>query len=204
MPYLPGIRSTSIISKERIVWILSIVLAGTVGYYTGEKATQPEHKAQVAVEVVSENTDVADDIDKSFGWSRAPAGTIVEVVDAVKGMKRGGDDYPFSMPAVKLAIKNVGDSDLKSFGINVLVLDNFNQRKIASYGQASGFIKQGWVSDKKLFVASESDWNDVAGRNKIDFPVTMVVTASIDGGDKEIFRADFDPFEIDGLRELNY
>lgn len=204
MPYLQAAGSTSIFSKERIAWILIIFLSGTAGYFMGQKAAPSEHKAQVAVEVVSENTDIADEIDKSFGWSRAPAGTNVEVFDAVKGIRKGGDDYPFSMPVVKLAIKNVGDSDLKSFGLTVLVLDNFNKRKIASYGQASGFIKQGWVSDKALFMATESDWKDVAGNQKIDFPVTMIVSASIDGGDKEIFRADFDPFEIDGLQELNY
>lgn len=191
-------------STERIIWILVIVLAGTAGYFTGQKATPAGHNAQVSVEVVSEGTDVSNKIDKSFGWSRAPAGTNVEVVDAVMGIRKGGEDYPFSMPAVKLAIRNAGNSDLKSFGVNVVVEDNLNKREIASYGQASGFIKQGWVSDKTLFVASESDWRDVAGNNKIDFPVTMIISASIDGGDKELFRAEFDPLKIDNLQELDY
>jgi len=174
------------------------------GLFHWAKTTPAGHSAQVSVEVVSEDTDVSNKIDKSFGWSRAPAGTNVEVVDAVMGIRKGGEDYPFSMPAVKLAIRNVGNSDLKSFGVNVVVEDNFNKREIASYGQASGYIKQGWVSDKTLFVASESDWRDVAGNNKIDFPVTMIISASIDGGDKELFRAEFDPLEIDDLQELDY
>lgn len=189
-------------SSERIIWTLVIILAGTVGYFIGQKTTQTGHK--VSVEVASEDTDVSNKIDESFGWSRAPAGTKVEVVEAIKGIRKGGDDYPFSMPAVKLAIRNIGDSDLESFGVNVVILDNFNKRKIASYGQASGFIKKGWMSDKTLFEASESDWRDVAGNNKIDFPVTMIISASIDGGDKELFRTEFDPLEIDDLQELDY
>jgi len=190
--------------SERVVWILVIVLAGTVGYFIGQKSTQTGYNSLVSVELASEDTDVSNKIDESFGWSRAPAGTKVEVVEAVKGIRKGGDDYPFLMPAVKLAIRNIGDSDLESFGVDVVILDNLNKRKIASYGQASGFIKQGWTSDKTLFEASESDWRDVAGNNKIDFPVTMIISASIDGGDEELFRAEFDPLEIDDLQELDY
>jgi hypothetical protein len=92
---------------ERVVWILVIVLAGTVGYFIGQKSTQTEYNAQNSIESASEDTDVSNKIDESFGWSRAPAGTKVEVVEAVKGIRKGGDDYPFSMPAVKLAIRNL-------------------------------------------------------------------------------------------------
>jgi hypothetical protein len=110
----------------------------------------------------------------------------------------------FNSRCPRIQVRNIGDSDLKSFGVNVVILDNFNKRKIASYGQASGFIKQGWTSDKALFEASETDWKDVAGNNKIDFPVMMIISASIDGGDEELFRAEFDPLEIDNLQELDY
>lgn len=189
---------------ERIVWIVVIVLVGSVGYLLGHKKTAPEHKAQVGVEIVSENTDVSNEISKSFGWADAPAYMIVEAVDAVKGMRPGGDDYPHPRPAVKLALKNIGDTDLDSFGINVLILDESNKRRIASYGQASGYIKQGWTSEKMLFDATETDWKDVIGTNKIDFPVTMIFYVSATGGDKDILRVVFDPREIDTLPELDH
>lgn len=204
MPYLQVAGSTSIFSKERIVWILVIFLSGTAGYFMGQKAAPGEHKAQVAVEVVSEDTDVSNEINKSFGWSKAPAGTNVEAVDVVKGVRPCGDDYPHPRPAVKLALKNIGEKDLDSFGINVLVLDEQNKRRLASYGQASGSIKQGWTSGKILFDATETDWKDVIGTNKIDFPVTMIFYASVAGGDKDVLRVVFEPWEIDTLQELNY
>ncbi|SFM20472.1 hypothetical protein SAMN05421830_12045 [Desulfomicrobium norvegicum] len=191
-------------AKERIVWVLVVLFASTVGYFLGQKVAVPEHKAQVAVEVVSEDTDVSNEISKSFGWADAPSNMNVEAVDVVKGVRLGGDDYPHPRPAVKLALKNIGDEDLGSFGINVLVLDEQNKRRVATYGQASGSIKEGWTSGRMLFDATETDWKDLVGTNKIDFPVTMIFYASVTGGDKDILRVVFEPWEIDTLPELSH
>ena len=89
-------------------------------------------------------------------------------------------------------------------GIDVVVLDEQGKRRIASYGQATGYIKQGWTTDKMLFDATETDWKDVIGNNKIDFPVTMVFYASVAGGDKDILRVVFEPWEIDTLPEVSH
>ncbi len=191
-------------AKERIVWVLVVLFASTVGYFLGQKFAVPEHMAQVAVDVVSEDTDVSNEISKSFGWADAPAHMNVEAADVVKGVRPGGDDYPYPMPAVKLSLKNIGDEDLDSFGVNVVVLDEQGKRRIASYGQATGHIKQGWTTDKMLFDATETDWKDVIGNNKIDFPVTMVFYASVAGGDKDILRVVFEPWEIDTLPEVSH
>lgn len=204
MRNLQAIGARSMLSAERIAWVLVVVLVGSGGYLLGKMNSSPGQKKQVAVEVVAENTDVSNEIDKSFGWSKAPVGMSIEAVDAVKGVRPGGDEYPHLMPALKLAFKNSGATDLESFGINVVILDELNKRKIAGYGQASGSIKHGWTSDKILFAATEADWKDAIGNSEIEFPVTMIISASVQGGDKEIFRAEFDPLEIRDLQELNY
>ena len=191
-------------AKERIVWVLVVLFASSVGYFLGQKVAVPEHKAQVAVGVVSEDTDVSNEISKSFGWAAAPAHMNVEAVDVVKGVRPGGEDYPHPRPAVKLALKNVGDEDLDSFGINVLVLDEQNKRRVATYGQASGFINQGWTSDRMLFDATETDWKDIVGTNKIDFPVTMIFYASVSDGDKDVLRVVFEPWELESLPALEH
>lgn len=191
-------------TKERLVWILLVFIAGGMSYFAGHNQSQARHGERVSVEVVSENTDVSNEIDKSFGWSKGPANMNIEAVDMTKGTRPGGDEYPHPMPAVKLALKNNGHADLDSFGINILILDELNKRRIATYGQASGSIKQGWTSEKILFSATEADWSDIIGKNKIDFPVTMLVYASANGGDKDILRIVFDPLEIDSLPELNH
>ncbi|GAB6111685.1 hypothetical protein [Desulfomicrobium salsuginis] len=101
-------------------------------------------------------------------------------------------------------LKNIGDADLESFGVSVLILDEENKRRVASYGQASGSIKQGWTSEKMLLQATETDWKDVAGLDKIDFPVTMLVYVDTVAGLKELLRVAFDPSEIERLPELQY
>ena len=201
---LQAIGARSLLSTERIVWMLVVVLVGSACYFVGQKNTTLEHKTQVAVDVVPQHTDVSNEIDKSFGWSKAPSDMKIEAFDAVKGVRLGGEEFPHPMPALKLAFKNVGPADLESFGINVLIVDELNKRKIASYGQASGSIKQGWTSDKILFAAGEADWKDAIGSSEIDFPVTMTIYASVQGGDKEIFRAEFAPLEIRDLQGLTY
>lgn len=191
-------------STERVGWIIIVVLACSIGYFLGSKIATQGHEDQVVAEVSIEGADVLNEIDKSFGWADAPAHMNVEAADVVKGVRPGGDDYPYPMPAVKLSLKNIGDEDLDSFGVNVVVLDEQGKRRIASYGQATGYIKQGWTTDKMLFDATETDWKDVIGNNKIDFPVTMVFYASVAGGDKDILRVVFEPWEIDTLPEVSH
>jgi hypothetical protein len=188
---------------ERAIWVLAIVLAGTIGFIVGQK-TLPDTPPSVAVDVVSENTDVSNEINKSFGWAKAPENINVEAVQAFKGTRPGGDEYPHPMPAVTLALKNIGDSDLDSFGVNVLILDEQNKRRIACYGQASGSINTGWTSDKMLFDATETDWRDVVGTGRIDFPVTMVIYVDTSSGEKNILRVIFDPSELDELPTLTH
>lgn len=189
---------------ERAIWLFIALLAGSVGYFVGQKSATPKHDDRVIASVSVDGADVSNEISKSFGWADAPAHMNVEAIDVVKGIRPGGDEYPHPRPAVKLALKNIGDEDLDSFGINVLVLDEQNKKRVASYGQASGFINQGWTSDKMLFEATETDWKDLVGTNKIDFPVTMIFYASISGGDKDILRVVFEPWEIDTLPELSH
>lgn len=191
-------------SLERAVWAIAIVLAGIIGFLIGQRSIEAESKPVVGIGVVSESTDVHNEISKSFGWAKAPANINLEAVEAFRGSRPGGDEYPHPMPALTLALKNIGESDLDSFGVNVLILDEENKRRIASYGQASGSIKKGWTSEKMLLHATETDWKDVAGQDKIDFPVTMLVSVDTVAGEKEILRVAFDPSEIERLPELQY
>lgn len=192
------------LSLERAVWVLAIILAGTIGFLFGQDHANQEILPAVTVDVVSEYTDVSNEINKSFGWAKAPANISLEAVEAFRGIMPGGDEYPYPMPALTIALKNIGDSDLDSFGVNVLILDEENKRQVASYGQASGSIRQGWTSEKMLLHATETDWKDVVGVDKIDFPVTMLVYVDTDVGEKEIIRVAFDPSEIERLPELHY
>ena len=191
-------------SMERTAWVLAIALAGVIGFFAGQRNFAGENKSKVAVEVVSENADVSNEIDKSFGWAKAPANIDLEAVEAFRGIRPGGDEYPHPMPALTLALKNIGESDLDSFGVNVLILDEENKRRIASYGQARGSVRRGWTSEKMLLHATETDWKDVAGMDKIDFPVTMLVSVNTVAGEKEILRVAFNPSEIERLPELQY
>lgn len=191
-------------AKERTAWALVVLFASTVSYFVGQKSATPRHEEQAHVSVSVEGADVLNEINKSFGWAKAPENIDVEAVDVVKGVRPGGDDYPHPMPAIKLALKNVGDADLESFGVDVSFFDELNKRDIANYGQATGFVGQGWTTEKMLFDARETDWRDVLGTNKIDFPVTMVIYVRASGGAKEIVRMVVDPWEIDILPELSH
>lgn len=191
-------------SMERFVWVLVIALAGTIGFLVGQKNAPQQTLPAVSVNVATDNTDVSNEISKSFGWAKAPANIDLDAVEAFRGIRPGGDEYPHPMPALTLALKNIGESDLDSFGVNVLILDEENKRRIASYGQASGSIRRGWTSEKMLLHATETDWKDVAGMDKIDFPVTMLVYVNTVAGEKEILRVAFNPSEIERLPELQY
>lgn len=188
----------------RTFWIVIALLSGSIGYFLGLKTATPRHEDRVIASVSVEGADVSNEISKSFGWADAPLSMNIEAVDVVKGIRPGGDEYHHPRPAVKLALKNIGDEDLDSFGINVLILDEQNKRRVATYGQASGSISQGWTSDRMLFDATETDWNDLIGNRKIDFPVTMIFYASVTGGDKDILRVVFEPWELDTLPELSH
>jgi hypothetical protein len=192
------------LSTERAAWVVIVAMFGLVGYFIGQKSATPKHEDRVIASVSVEGADVSNEISKSFGWADAPASLNVEAVDVVKGVRPGGDDYPHPRPAVKLALKNIGDEDLGSFGINVLVLDEQNKRRVATYGQASGSIKEGWTSARMLFDATETEWKDLVGTSKIDFPVTMIFYASVSGGDKDILRVVFEPWELDSLPTLEH
>lgn len=197
-------EGVSMSSTERAAWLVIVFLAGSIGYFVGQKSATPTQEDRVVASVSIEGADVSNEISKSFGWAAAPAHMNVEAVDVVKGVRPGGEDYPHPRPAVKLALKNVGDEDLDSFGINVLVLDEQNKRRVATYGQASGFINQGWTSDRMLFDATETDWKDIVGTNKIDFPVTMIFYASVSDGDKDVLRVVFEPWELESLPALEH
>ena len=67
-------------SMERTAWVLAIALAGVIGYLVGQKNTADDNIPKVAVDVVSENTDVSNEIDKSFGWGKALANINLEAV----------------------------------------------------------------------------------------------------------------------------
>ncbi|GAB6111681.1 hypothetical protein [Desulfomicrobium salsuginis] len=92
-------------SLERAVWVLAIALAGTIGFLIGQRSIEAEPKPVVGVDVVSENTDVHNEISKSFGWAKAPANINLEAVEAFRGIRPGGDEYPHPMPALTLALK---------------------------------------------------------------------------------------------------
>ncbi len=193
------------ITRERVIWVVIAVTIGASGYFIGKKS-QPIDvtKKEAIVEVKSESTDVSNEIDKSFGWAKAQPDINVEAVDIVKGLRKAGDEYSFPSPAVKFAIKNNGESDIESFGVNMVVLDELNKRKIAAYGQASGSIQKGWTSDRMLFEVMQSSWRDTTGNEKISFPVTFIFSAKTQGGGKELFRVQFDPVEFDSLPEINF
>lgn len=193
------------ITRERAIWFIVVVAIGVSGYFIGKKNQPPEvAKKEAIVEVKSKNTDVSNEIDKSFGWAKAPAGINIEVVEVAKGKRNGSDEYNFPTPVVKFAIKNNGESDINSFGVDMVILDELNKRKIATYGQASGSIQKGWTSKKILFEAMKEDWRDANGDEGIYFPVTFVFYANTDDGNKEIIRVHFDPIEIDGLPEFGF
>lgn len=66
---------------------------------------------------------------KSFGWAKAPAGINIEVVEVAKGKRNGSDECNFPTPVVKFAIKNNGESDINSFGVDMVILDELNKKE---------------------------------------------------------------------------
>lgn len=193
------------ITKERTTWIVIVVAIGLSGYFFGKNKQPTEVSSKNAiVEVTSEGTDVSNEIDKSFGWAKAPTDINVEVVDVAKGIKKGNDEYGFPTPVVKFAIKNNGEGDIGSFGVSMVVLDELNKRKISAYNQASGAIQHGWTSTRMFFEALPTDWKDATGNEPVSFPVTFIFSAKMDGDNKELCRVQFDPIEFGSLPELGY
>ncbi|MDZ7698077.1 MAG: hypothetical protein U5R49_14555 [Deltaproteobacteria bacterium] len=85
-----------------------------------------------------------EELDRSFGWGKAPDNMDVEVVDVKKGVHIDEyGDYKFPTPAVSLSIKNLGNENLESFSVTCGFSDIDHKRDLGHCGTASGSIKAG-------------------------------------------------------------
>lgn len=180
---------------ERIAWLVFILIAFGAGFFSGQQKNHDLTKSEVIVSARLGDVDVRDELDQAFGWGTAPADIEVTAVDIEKDVEYGTDEFPYPMPTVKLAIKNIGQNDLNSFGVCVDIVDSYNKRIITGYCQASGAIGQGWRTDRKLFSASEADWADIAS-GRIDFPVDFNFSVKAQDGSKMLDQVRFYPSEL--------
>ncbi|CAK8713845.1 hypothetical protein KKHLCK_02895 [Candidatus Electrothrix laxa] len=180
------------LSKEQLQQIIIILIIAGLFFFLG-RCTKP------GVEITTNASDVSNEISNSFGWGKAPGDIQVEAVDITRGVIKGNSFYKHPMPAVRLAIKNLGSENLSSFGIDYQFFDIDNNKKLGSYAIASGSVDANWTGRNYVFSLSPENWNDLVGNDPIDFHIVVVISIRTKDDDIEVYRTTFTPDELTSL-----
>jgi|GEM_PF-2418975 hypothetical protein len=188
-------------NKTWIVMGALIVAVGLIAFVAGKNMYSTRH----TIMTVSTDDNPRDLLDDQMGWGRIPDSATIELVGVIKGAyNRGYGDEDFPVPALKLAVRNNGDTDLKSFGIDYTFSDIDNNRIIATYGIASGFIKAGWTSKIMMINVEQAKYLELIGGGPINFRVKAEIWVKTNNGAKTLYETVFEPDELYLLPKLQF
>ncbi len=182
--------------------IVLIIIINAILYLSG---TSDNDGSDVKYEVVER--EISNSYKDQMGWGKASTSAQIQPVNIRVGkmLNSYSDKFTYPTPAIELSVKNIGDNNLRSFGINFEVKDIANKRRIGRIAVASGSIDSGWTGKRHVLSLSPNDFAKLIGNNPIDFKMLLNVYVLLDGEKViKLYEGTIEPKELKALPIISY
>lgn len=182
--------------------VVLIIIINAILYLSG---TSDNDGADVEYEVVKR--EVSNSYSDQMGWGKASKTAQIKPVNIRVGkmLNSYSDKFTYPTPVIELSVKNIGDNNLRSFGINFEVKDMDNKRRIGGIAVASGSIDSGWTGKRHVLSLSPNDFAKLIGNNPIDFKTLLTVYISLHGEKIiKLYEGTIEPKELKALPVISY
>lgn len=188
-----NLESSNKPNKKIILSVFLLIIAvGITSYILGKSITKTEIKLET-------DNNIHNEIDNQFGWGAISNDAEIKIVRVVKSNeKKEYNNFTHRIPVITLAIKNIGDKKIESFGVNYSFTNTTDKINIGTYAIASGSVESGWETKSLDLHISGDDYFNVKREDKaIDYDIHVQVFVVKKNGKKVfLYETDIVPSDL--------